>query len=64
MGYGLCKPSPESGDTGRAMSKENAEQYNGQQGDVFDPQKDLALSFAGSVLTAGICVWHSRGKKK
>jgi putative membrane protein len=46
------------------MSKENAEQYNGQQGDVFDPQKDLAMSFAGSVLAAGICVWFSRGKKK
>ncbi|HZW07260.1 MAG TPA: DUF2238 domain-containing protein [Phycisphaerales bacterium] len=40
------------------MSEENAEQYNGQQGDVFDPQKDLALSFAGSVLTAGVCVWR------
>ncbi|HYD00835.1 MAG TPA: DUF2238 domain-containing protein [Phycisphaerales bacterium] len=39
------------------MSEENAEEYNGQQGDVFDPQKDLALSFAGSVLTAGVCVW-------
>ena len=42
------------------MSKENAEEYNGQQGDVFDAQKDLALSFAGSVFSAGLCWWLSR----
>lgn len=42
------------------MSKENAEEYNGQQGDVFDAQKDLALSFAGSVFSAALCVWLSR----
>jgi len=37
------------------MSQENAEQYNGQQGDVFDPQRDLALSFFGSLLSAFVC---------
>lgn len=40
------------------MSEENAEQYNGQQGDVFDPQKDMALALAGSIISA--CVIGTR----
>ena len=31
-------------------SPENAEAYNGQQGDVFDAQKDIWLTTAGAVL--------------
>lgn len=42
------------------MSQENAEQYNGQQGDVFDPQKDLALSLVGSLISASVCAFRAR----
>ncbi len=35
-------------------SPENAERYNGQQGDFFDAQKDMALAATGSLL-----VWIS-----
>lgn len=34
------------------MSPEAAENYNGQQGDMFDAQKDTALAFVGSVCSA------------
>ena len=34
------------------LSPHAAESYNGQQGDVWDPQKDLALAAAGSVCGA------------
>ena len=34
------------------MSPAAAEGYNGQQGDWFDPQKDLALALAGSLAAA------------
>jgi putative membrane protein len=37
-----------------------AEKYNGQQGDFWDPQKDMALALAGSSLTAfGLAAWHA-----
>ena len=42
-----------------------AEKYNGQQGDFWDPQKDMALALAGSSLTAfGLAAWllHARGE--
>lgn len=32
------------------LSSEAAEQYNGQQGDMFDAPKDMALALAGAVL--------------
>lgn len=32
------------------MSQEAAENYNGQQGDIFDAQKDMALAMAGSTI--------------
>ena len=41
------------------MSPQDAENYNGQQGDVWDAQKDLTLSFVGSVIT-GAVVWIRR----
>lgn len=34
------------------MSPEQAETYNGQQGDLFDPQKDESLALIGSLLAA------------
>ena len=34
------------------LSPERAEAYNGQQGDVWDPQKDLALAGLGSIVSA------------
>jgi putative membrane protein len=39
------------------MSPEAAETYNGQQGDVFDAQKDEALALSGSLLAATL--FHS-----
>ncbi len=32
------------------MAPDRAERYNGQQGDPFDAQKDMALAFVGSLL--------------
>ena len=34
------------------LSPENAENYNGQQGDMWDAQKDMALALAGSTISA------------
>lgn len=36
------------------MAPGNAEAYNGQQGDMWDAQKDMALAFGGALLTAAI----------
>ena len=35
-----------------AMSPEQADNYNGQQGDIWDAQKDMALAMLGSTLMA------------
>lgn len=32
------------------MSPETAESYNGQQGDIWDPQKDMALALLGALM--------------
>jgi len=40
------------------MSPENAEGYNGQQGDMWDAQKDMALALLGSTFSA-ICIFFS-----
>lgn len=37
-----------------AFSPAQAEAYNGQQGDIWDPQKDLALALLGGFLSAGL----------
>ena len=37
-----------------------AEQFLGQQGDIFDAQKDTALATAGSLISIGILVLTSR----
>ena len=34
------------------MAPGAAEQYNGQQGDMWDAQKDMALAFLGSIIAA------------
>jgi putative membrane protein len=39
---------------GATMSPESAEAYNGQQGDVWDPQKDMAVAILGSLLSCAI----------
>jgi putative membrane protein len=36
------------------MSPENAEAYNGQQGDAWDPQKDMVLALAGALVSGVI----------
>lgn len=44
-----------------ALSPESAEAYNGQQGDPWDAQKDMALATAGALLTvAGIRLRRTR----
>lgn len=37
------------------MAPEDAESYNGQQGDIWDAQKDMALALIGSTIPA---VWY------
>lgn len=41
------------------LSAEAAEQYNGQQGDMFDAPKDMALALAGAVLALATGVTRS-----
>jgi putative membrane protein len=36
------------------MSPDQAEYYNGQQGDMWDAQKDMALNAIGSIASAVI----------
>jgi len=38
------------------LSPTQSQNYNGQQGDFFDAQKDMALAIAGSILTSSL-VW-------
>ena len=38
------------------VSPETAEHYNGQQGDVFDAQKDMLCALGGA-LGAALCLW-------
>lgn len=46
------------------LSPEDAEGYNGQQGDAFDAQKDMALALLGSTIVSIIYLffykWHKR----
>ena len=43
---------------------EGATDYNGQQGDVWDAQKDMALALLGSTFTAIIYIYKERKKIK
>lgn len=40
------------------LSPEHTEDYNGQQGDMWDAQKDMALALAGSTISA-LCIFFS-----
>jgi putative membrane protein len=45
------------------MSPGDAESYNGQQGDMWDAHKDMALALLGSTLTAAWYLLRNRGRK-
>lgn len=45
------------------LAARDIEAYNGQQGDVWDPQKDMALAFAGALATA-LALWLRRANKE
>lgn len=38
------------------MSPQSADNYNGQQGDMWDAQKDMALALLGSTISALLCI--------
>ena len=40
------------------VSPEAAEAYNGQQGDMFDAQKDMWMAFAGALIALAILHWR------
>jgi putative membrane protein len=47
------------------LSPDDAEGYNGQQGDLWDAHKDMALAMLGSTVAAGYYIVRSylkRGK--
>jgi putative membrane protein len=47
------------------MSPEEAEGYNGQQGDVWDAQKDMFLALTGSTVTAAfLALRHFAAREK
>ncbi len=45
------------------MSPIRADAYNGQQGDAWDAQKDMALAFAGSLLTVILLAVCRKGRE-
>ena len=40
------------------MSSAQAEAYNGQQGDMWDAQKDMALQFVAGLLAMPLAMWN------
>jgi putative membrane protein len=42
------------------LSPDAAEAYNGQQGDMWDSQKDMALATIGAIITIGIVAIRNR----
>ena len=42
------------------LSPEAAEAYDGQQGDIWDAHKDMALALLGGLITAGIMLFETR----
>jgi putative membrane protein len=42
------------------MAGADAEAYNGQQGDMWDAQKDMACAGVGALLTAALGWWRAR----
>ena len=45
------------------MSSEEADYYNGQQGDIWDAQKDMALAMIGSTIMAFLFTLNNKTKK-
>lgn len=43
-----------------AVAPEMADDYNGQQGDMWDAQKDMGLAFVGALLAAAWVRWRAR----
>lgn len=41
------------------LAPEMATEYNGQQGDLWDPQKDMAIAIIGAALSS---IWLSRAR--
>lgn len=46
------------------VSPDSAEAYNGQQGDIFDAQKDMWMAFAGAMVGLAILHWRARERSK
>lgn len=47
------------------FAPETAENYNGQQGDIWDPQKDMLLAAIGAVISlSGVLIWTCRRRKE
>jgi putative membrane protein len=46
------------------LAPDAAEAYNGQQGDIFDPQKDMALAVAGAVLALAVTLLAPRRRHR
>lgn len=44
------------------LSPEAAEAYNGQQGDVWDAHKDMALALLGGLIAAAMILFQNRNK--
>ena len=44
------------------LSPEDAENYNGQQGDMWDAHKDMFLATIGAIFT-GLFLWLHQQKK-
>lgn len=42
------------------MAPEQAEAYNGQQGDLWDGQKDMLLAMLGAALSGVVLIWRRR----
>ena len=46
------------------LSPEAAEAYNGQQGDIWDAHKDMALALVGGIIAATILVFFNKNGNK
>ena len=42
------------------LSPEEAENYNGQQGDMWDAHKDMFLATLAAMLIGTIQLWHKK----
>ena len=45
------------------LSPEAAEDYNGQQGDIWDAHSDMVLALLGGLITAGIALLQTRNNQ-